>query len=95
MIHPLRRLQTLFHDAAEYVRDIMAAVREPKAMPAAQRRMDEFKLLSGGALAGAGVVTLDPLGVAGGAEPVIEGAMDLRKAGHKWRLKHPEQHPGA
>lgn len=89
MIHPFRHLKALFHAAAEYVRDIYAAVHEPRAMPATQRRMDEFRVATGAAVSGAGAVTLDPLAVAGGAEPLVSGMMDLQRAGHKWRVKHP------
>lgn len=95
MMKPLASVSRLFHRAAEYARDIYAAWHEPRAMTATQRHMDELKIVSGGAIAGAGVVTLNPLEVAGGGEPLIDGLLDMQKAGHKWRVKHPEHRPGA
>ena len=95
MMKPLASLKSLFHRAAEYARDVYCAWQEPKAMTASQRHMDEFKVVTGGAIAGVGAVTLDPLEVAGGTEPLVDGLMDMQKAGHKWRVKHPEHRPAA
>ena len=93
MMKPLASLRSLFHRAAEYVRDIYAGWHEPKAMPDRQRHMDELKVVSGAAIAGTGVVTLNPLEIAGGSEPLVDGLLDMQKAGHKWRVKHPESRP--
>ena len=95
MTNPLASLSRLFHRAAEYARDIYAGWREPRAMTARQRHMDELKVVSGAAIAGAGVATLSPLEVAGGAEPLVDGLLDMQKAGHKWRAKHPAPRPAA
>jgi hypothetical protein len=82
-----------FHNAAEAVRDILAAAREPRAMSAQQRHLDEFKVASGAAITGAGVAELNPLAVAGGMEPVWDGLADMQKAGHMWRARHPARQP--
>ena len=95
MHNPLKSITSLFHRAAEYVRDVYTAITEPKAMSPAQRRFDEFKVVTGAAVAGVGAATMDPVEIAGGSEPAVDGLMDLQKAGHKWRVKHPECHPAA
>jgi hypothetical protein len=93
MMKPLTSLSRLFHCAAEYARDIYVAWYEPKAMTATQRHMDELKVVSGAAIAGTGAATLNPLEIAGGAEPLVDGLLDMQKAGHKWRAKHPAHAP--
>jgi hypothetical protein len=89
MHNPLKSIVSIFHRAAEYARDVYAAWREPRAMTARERRLDELKIVSGGVIAGAGAATMDPLAVAGGSEPLVSGLSDMQRAGHKWRVKHP------
>lgn len=77
----------------ETLRDVFTALTQPRAMTAQQRRIDEFKLLAGGAITGVGAVELNPVTAAGGVIPVLEAASDLQHAGHKWRASHPVRKP--
>lgn len=97
-------LKNIFQDAARglsdragriasYFGDIREAIRNPKVMSEEQRHLDEFKIVTGSALLGAGAVELNPLTSAGGAIPAWEGLQDLEKAGHKWRKNHPAAKP--
>lgn len=77
--------------AIDYVANIYEAVHNPKAMTDEQRHLDEFKIVAGSALLGAGAVELNPLASAGGVIPAWEGLHDLEEAGQKWRDKHPHR----
>ena len=80
-----------FSRAAEACRDFAAGLMQPRAMPADQRRLDEFKLAAGGITAGIGVLELSPVTATGGAIPAWEALRDFEAAGHKWRQAHPSR----
>ena len=74
---------------SESLKDLWAAIRHDEAMPAHQRHLDEFKIIVGGAATGIGAIEANPLFAGSGAIPAWEGILEMEKAGHKWRAKHP------
>ena len=78
-------IETGFNKVWNCTRNIWAAMVNPGAMTPEQRHLDEFKLLAGGSIAGAGVLEINPLVLAGGAIPAWESIHDMEHAGHLWR----------
>lgn len=94
-----RHISGEFNRMVEMGRDIWTALREPSAMSAEQRRLDEFKIFAGAATTVFGLAEVTLTGIAitvlGGIEPVWDGLQDLEKAGHEWRTAHPVPPPAA
>lgn len=82
-------LNSAFQKSVDFVKDVYAAITEPKAMKPEQRTLDEFKLVAGGTIAGFGLLEVNPLTTAGGAIPAWESLHEMEQAGHKWRMHHP------
>ena len=92
----MHRISAIFHRVSQDVKtkvmnfsgtlaNIFSALVQPAAMKAEQRHIDEFKLMAGTVITGAGVAEANPLVAAGGAIPVWEAMHDLDNAGKRWR----------
>jgi hypothetical protein len=86
--HISKSLKQSFNRALEPAADVYAALINPAAMNAHDRRLDEFKLVAGGAISGAGMIEANPLVIAGGTIPAWEAFHDLQRAGHLYRNTH-------
>lgn len=78
------------HTIHEAERDIITALFERKAMNAGNRVKSEFKAVAGVAGLAVGCMEANPVAIFCSAGSVGEGLYDLERAGHKYRLQHPE-----
>lgn len=85
----LRQIKDLTHQIIETGLDMWEAIIEPHAMAKHQRHLDEFKIVAGAVITGAGMAQLNPFTTAGGVIPAVEAVKEFQEAGHKWRMRHP------